>query len=241
MSFSPGVSAADDGGAGEDMTPYYDDGTCAIYHGDCRAILLLLDRCAVVTDPPYGIAHRSHGQRFREAAPIAGDDSLDLAMFVRAWAGDFPVVMFFSPYRPLVGWRSVLSWDKGEHVGIGGDRETCWKRDFELIGVSGNGPLLGQRDSAVLRYRAVLPPPSGHVAEKPEALMRYLLWKLGESKVCDPFMGSGTTLVACKRLGRKAIGIELEEKWCEIAAKRLSQGALDLFGEPTAAEVLADA
>ena len=74
-----------------------------------------------------------------------------------------------------------------------------------------------------------------HPAQKPVELM---LWCLSLSKtrgvVLDPFAGSGTTLVAAKRFGRKAIGIELEEKYCEIAAKRLAQGALDLFGEASA-------
>jgi DNA modification methylase len=211
------------------VTPYYQDEAVCIYHGDCREVLpRLLPPEAVVTDPPYGIGFKSHGQHFRDAAAIHGDESTELAEYVRNWARGKPVVMFFSPYRPLHGWRSVLAWDKGEHVGIGGDRETCWKRDFELIGVSDNGPLVGGRDSAVLRYRALFPPPTGHVAEKPEALMSYLIRRLGVSSVLDPFMGSGTTLVAAKRLGRKAIGIERERKYCDLANERLSQGALSL-------------
>ena len=69
-----------------------------------------------------------------------------------------------------------------------------------------------------------------HPTPKPELLMADLVMQFTDAgdTILDPFMGSGTTLVAAKRLGRKAIGIELEEKYCEIAAKRLSQGALNL-------------
>ena len=65
-----------------------------------------------------------------------------------------------------------------------------------------------------------------HPAAKPVELMRYLLWKVGGETILDPFMGSGTTLRAAKDLGRKAIGIEIEERYCEVAAKRLAQAVL---------------
>lgn len=213
------------------MRPYYKHDGITLFHGDCREVLPNLAVQPVVTDPPYGIGFASNGQWFRDPTPIAGDGSHDAAEWVRKWAGDEPVVMFFSPYRPMGGWRSVLVWDKGEHVGIGGDRETCWKRDFELIGVSGNGPLAGARDSAVLRHRALLPPPSGHFAEKPERLMRYLIWKINPASIVDPFMGSGTTLVAAKALRLQAFGIDIEERNCEIAARRLAQEVLPLGAE----------
>jgi site-specific DNA-methyltransferase (adenine-specific) len=216
------------------VTPYYSHAGIEIYHGDCREVMPGLGPVdAVITDPPYGIAVKSHGHWFVNAAAIAGDES----MGVGQWAIDAvrplktPLCVFASPYKPWPGeWRNVLAWDKGEHVGIGGDRETCWKRTVELIQIANNKPLPGKRDGAVLRFNAVSPPPSGHVAEKPVELMRYLVGKLSSpgDTILDPFMGSGTTLVAAKQLGRKAIGIEIEERYCEISARRLAQEVLPL-------------
>ena len=217
------------------MKPYYSDERAKIYHADCRDILPSIDASEIVvlvTDPPYGIDHKTHGQVFRNASPIAGDQDLVSADFVNSWAEArrAPTVMFFSPYRPLVGFRNVLVWSKGEHVGIGGDRETCWKRDFEMIGVTRNGPLRGKRESGVLFFPALLPPPSGHFAEKPVALMAYLIGKIGgRGTVIDPFCGSGSTLVAASDLGRRSIGVELDERWCEVAARRLANRTASLF------------
>lgn len=219
--------------------PYYEHAGITIYHGDCREIMLGLTADVLVTDPPYGIAIKSHGHRFKSASKIEGDKTMSIGK----WVVDFwmptgkTMCVFASPHLPWPGkWRNVLVWDKGGHVGIGGDRDTCWKRTIELVQVTNNRPLNGSRDGAVLRFNAVSPPPSGHVAEKPVPLMAYLLWKLTKELdvVLDPFMGSGTTLVAAKDLGRKAIGIEIEERYCEIAAKRLSQEVLPL-GESNAA------
>jgi site-specific DNA-methyltransferase (adenine-specific) len=171
--------------------------------------------------------------RFVGSEEIKGDQDATTAAAliddVLAWCADRPTAIFFSPYVPLRGeWRNVLCWDKGGHVGIGGDRKTCWKRTFELIAVRNNLPLNGKRDSAVLQFPALSPPPSGHFCEKPLDLMRYLIDKLSQpgDTIIDPFMGSGTTIRAAADRGRKSIGIEIEEKWCEIAANRLAQGVL---------------
>jgi len=198
------------------MKPYYEDEWATIYHGDCRAILEgIRDVDLVLMDPPYGINHESHGMLFCDAETIQGDQgdmAIALVEDVLAWAADRPLAMFFSPYAPVPGkWRNILAWDKGAHVGIGGDRKTCWKRTIEMIAVRNNRPLNGKRDSAVLRFNAVLPPPSGHFCEKPLPLMRYLVDKLTQpgDTIIDPFMGSGSTLRAAVDRGRKSIGIKI--------------------------------
>jgi site-specific DNA-methyltransferase (adenine-specific) len=204
-------------------------GPATLYLGDCRQILPTLGGIdAVVTDPPYGIAFKSNGQWFRRAEAIEGDGDTDMANWVASFADErsIPLAMFYSPFRPIpVQWRSVLCWSKGGHVGIGGDRETCWKRDFELIGIRNNRPLNGTRDSAVLQVNAVLPPPSGHFAEKPIRLMEYLVQKLTQPDelIADPFMGSGTTGVAAIRSGCRFLGIEINPQHFETACSRIRE------------------
>lgn len=209
-------------------------GDATLYHGDCMDVLPTLGKVdAVVTDPPYGIAHKTHGQRFVHAKPIAGDDSLEAYRWLESLR--VPLVAFFSPYRwPGISWRSVLCWHKGEDTGAGGDAATCWKRDIELIGVVRNSKLNGFRDSALVRYRARMDHQTGHFAQKPVLLMEYLISKLRNSLITDPFMGSGTTGVACMNLGRKFIGIELERKYFDIACERIEQAQkqVPLFQEP---------
>ena len=207
--------------------------------GDCLEVLKTIPAGsvdAVVMDAPYGIQHQSNGQIFLNAHRCQSDGNLDAMEWVCDWArslpSPLPMVCFFSPYKPpRIEWRSILVWNKGAHVGGGGDIETCWKRDHELIGVRNNGPLGGGRDSSVLHFNAVSPPPSGHFCEKPVELMRYLIEKVVPigGTVLDPFAGSGATGVAAMQCGRNFLGIEIEERWADIARRRIGEAASTLW------------
>jgi DNA modification methylase len=215
------------------VTPYYQDDLVTIYHGDCREWMPEAD--VVLTDPPYGIKYASGktGHDGGVALPgIVGDDDAALRDEVLAALGPLPAIVFGSwkVARPT-GTRHVLIWEKGDHVGMG-DLSMPWKPNIEEVYVLGSG-FIGYRGSSVLHYPAPVTWNSTHGGrthphEKPLALMVDLLIKCPRGTVLDPFMGSGTTLVAAKSLGRKAIGIEIEERYCEKAAQRCSQEVLGL-------------
>ncbi len=226
------------------MKPYYEEPGFTIYCGDCRellpTILLVGEVDLVVTDPPYGIALQNHNEgrspihhRRRKAGfGITGDENTSLGQAVLDSVDQYPVITFASPMKPWKGdWRQYLVWDKGPAVGGGGDVATCWKMTWELIQISDTLPLNGTRDEAVLRFHVSPCDSLLHPAQKPEALLRYLIYKASGSRatILDPFMGIGTTLRAAKELGKSAIGIEIEERYCEIAANRLAQSVFD-FG-----------
>lgn len=134
--------------------------------------------------------------------------------------------MIFGSWKkaPPVTPKGVLVWDKGPASGMG-DLSFPWKMSHEFIFVVGND-FEGSRDEGVLKgHRVVTWESKGrsHPTEKPVSLMAELIRKCPEGVILDPFMGSGSTLVAAQRLGRKAIGIECERKYCDVAADRLSQ------------------
>lgn len=211
------------------MKPTWERDGIQLYLGDCFEVLPTLGKVdAVVTDPPYGIAFESHGHWFKDSSAILGDKSVEVGEKVVKHFIDegVPIAAFCSPYKMWSGkFRNWLAWDKGEHVGIGGDRETCWKRTIEMIGVTNNRPLNGKRDGAALRFNAVSPPPSGHFCEKPIPLMCYLVEKLTNpgDVVFDPFMGSAATGEACVKLGRQFIGCEVEDRWFDYSIKRIER------------------
>lgn len=220
-------------------------GNAELWHGDCREILHGLQGVdAVVSDPPYGISLQNHGvkdgRRRVDEYAIAGDECQTAGLDVLAWADEkcLPVVFFASPRLPWPGdWRNWLAWDKGGAVGGGGDIKTCWKQTWELIQVRRNGPLAGPRDESVIRW-PVLPTDSTlHSCQKPVGLMAYLLSKLNPVFPLDPFMGSGSTGVACAQTGRKFVGIEIDRRHFDIACERVAsahaQGVL-LPPEPLA-------
>jgi hypothetical protein len=219
------------------MKPYYEHAGIAIYHGDCRDILPSLPAIGLLlADPPYGIALKNNDTRLSAGRwrdnKIVGDDTDEIGEFLTQFAFDrgLPTILFANPMRPWSGaWRQYLVWDKGGAVGGGGDTATCWKQTWELIQVSRTPQLSGGREEAVLRFPIRVDNMTLHPAQKPVSLLSYLISKVGSvaDPIVDPTCGVGSTILAAKNLGRQAIGIEVEEKYCEIAAKRLSQEVFD--------------
>lgn len=224
------------------MKPYYEHAGITIYHGDCREVLPQLDpsETVLVTDPPYGVAHRagsacnSEGMANRRASwhgmKIQGDGSTATRDAVLEWATERPCLVFgvWKSPRPA-GTVAMLVWDKGPAAG-GGALNVPWKASWEEIYVLGRG-FVGHRGEGVIKgHWAVTWEWAGrvHPHQKPVTLMVELIQKCPPGVILDPFMGSGTTLRAAKDLGRRAIGIEIEERYCEVAARRLSQEVLPL-------------
>jgi DNA modification methylase len=202
------------------VKPYYEQDGITIYHGDCLDVMPVAAD-VLVTDPPYGVGYScGWANRFRDVGIANDGDTVARDTVIAMWAGR-PALVFGSWKQPKPALTSaVLIWDKGT-VGMG-DLSIPWFPCTEEIYVIGSG-FVGTRTSAVMR---IVGRNTHHPTEKPEALMYALIARCPPGVVFDPFMGSGSTLVAAKRLGRAAIGVELEEKYCEIAAKRLAQGAL---------------
>jgi site-specific DNA-methyltransferase (adenine-specific) len=204
--------------------PYYEGSGIKIYNADCRKVLPWLERFdLLLTDPPYGIGRdgsrpstSKHGGR--KAYEFQGWDSetppdyvlqmcLDSAKEHVVWGANY----FPKVFDGSMGW---LVWDKGQDI--------C-SSDCELAYSSRKAALR----RLVLNRVALMKDGTTHPTQKPVALMRWCLSLFEDAKtIVDPFMGSGTTLVAAKLEGREAVGIEMNERYCESDAKRLSQGTL---------------
>lgn len=213
------------------MKPYYQDDFVTIYHADCREGLPGAD--VLVTDPPYGmkfVAARRGGEWNSRWAGVSieGDDSTAARDWVlERWIG--PALVFGTwKVPPPRSVRETLVWDKVVSTGMGA-LDIPWRPSWEEIYVLGHG-FTGNREHGVLRFPlpTLAPERKMHPTAKPPDLLRYLIGRCPDGVVLDPFMGSGTTLRAAKDLGRKAIGIEIEERYCEIAAQRMGQEVLDL-------------
>lgn len=211
---------------GDSMKPYYDDGKgIVIYHGDCREILPQLPKAdLVLTDPPYGHSFKHSGSSYdsgkwnkRRSELVIGDD----APFEPSHLIGFKDVVLWGANHyanrlpPSPGW---LIWDKrrGTSTNCQSDCELAWNKNggsARLFSHMWNGLC---RDSEIGIHL--------HPTQKPVALMK---WCLSFFPACiiilDPYCGSGPVLSACKDFGLQAIGIEIEERYCEIAARRLSQ------------------
>ena len=210
------------------IEPYYEADGITIYHGDCREILPLVHADIMVTDPPYGISYSTGHLRKDDPRnqAIENDDDPEVRNeILRLW-GDKSALVFgtWKIARPD-NVRQLLIWDKGDSPGMG-DLTLPWGPGHEEIYVFGHD-FAGKRKSNVLRHPTLSPTDRNrpaHPTPKPIPLMEDLVsYCLPEAVIVDPFMGSGSTLRAAKNLHRKAIGIEVEERYCEMAANGLGQ------------------
>ena len=195
--------------------PYFEDGSVVIYHGDCREVLPHLPPAELVfADPPFGINKAEWDVEFpmwsiplllatgSAVAITPGDDNLQRVMIA---LGD--------AYRGLMIGHCLNGVGKG---GIG-------FKNFVPIVVAGNIDGEYYRGQTAFDYCIAGDQPN-HPSSKPLTFVRWVLRRLcRRGTVIDPFMGSGTTLRAAKDLGLRAIGIEIDERYCEIAAKRMAQ------------------
>ncbi len=219
-------------------------GDATLYLGDCLEILPTLGKVdAVVTDPPYGIGYQSGWATDRLWAAgrsITNDESCrarDVALSMMPPDANTAMLIFGSrKTEPPRGTRQVLIWDKGPALGMGA-LDLPWKPAHEEIYVLGKGFVGGRNWHSVIAHhptQAMACNGRTHPNEKPVGLIERLLGWCPPGVILDPFMGSGTTGVACAKLGRKFIGIEIEPKYFDIACKRIEdayrQG--DMFIEP---------
>lgn len=227
--------------------PYYSDDLVTLYHGDNREITEWLDADAMVTDPPYGgwrqgrLKDKRGGYKAESAsrAGIIGDDSTAARnTALTMWGPDRPAILFGDlMLAPPAAARLVAVYakppDAGMRGAIGGVR-----RDLEAVylcgtawtsGLGGRSSLFRTMEAQQGSQHGIVARAGGHPHAKAQDVMRALIGLTpGGATIADPFAGSGSTLVAAAFLGRRAIGVELDEAFCEMAARRLSQGLLDL-------------
>jgi site-specific DNA-methyltransferase (adenine-specific) len=216
------------------IKPYYSDDLVELYHGDCREVTTWLDADVLVTDPPYGIAWRASGlhsdRALRESSiqSIVGDDSTVARDDVLDLWGDRPAVVFgaWREARPRRRITHRLIWHKaGRKPGVAPAAFFPVDEEIYLLGAGWQGsPSPSVITTTEARERQ--PADVGHPTPKPLGLMERLIEKCPPGVIAEPFAGSGSTLIAAKMLGRRAIGVELDERYCEIAARRLGQDTL---------------
>lgn len=232
------------------MPKYYEDSRVTLYHGDCREVIADLSSVDhIITDPPYSSATHS-GARTR----TTGARSESLVTFDE-WT-DEDMAEMFREFGRIVGgwviatmdWRHIAQLAVDTPRGLRFARFGVWVKPNSTPQLTGDRPAQGWEGVACLHSDGKRMSWNGggkrgvwtantinavdHPTAKPVPLVAEwvrLFTNHGDT-ILDPFAGSGTTLVAAAQEGRKAIGVELEERYCEIIARRLDQGVLDLGG-----------
>ena len=214
------------------MKPYYQDEWVTIYHGDCREILPQLEKVdLVLTDPPYGIGIAKwdttdyYDMLFEESYRLLGDGRYGFIFsskknFQRPpFAHDiFAVTKNFAQYRQHLGmidaWYPIIYFVKGKPR-----KDVTPKRNWFLLNTANTS-----------RNKDNPKTDNEHKTPKNMDIIKHIIenYSVGSNIILDPFLGSGTTAYCAKKLNRKCIGIEIEERYCEIAAKRCSQSVMAL-------------
>lgn len=226
--------------------PYYQDEHVTLYYGDCLTEHRgWLQADALVTDPPYGRdwkqgnikeARWLKAQDSDAHSGIANDgdttvrDAVLSAYSTRSWIafGDLMLQPPEATKLTAIYWKdSGTSGFRGAVAGVRRDAEAIYFGGRQATGLGGRSSVF--RFGGSVSGSHGLTGATGHPHTKPVSLMEALIELLPPGTIADPFAGSGSTLVAARNLGRKAIGVELEERYCEVVAKRLSQDVLD-FG-----------
>lgn len=221
------------------MKPYYQDDFVTLYHGDCREILSELTFDAIVTDPPYGIEGGKGGDARDFGKGRYEATWEDTPAYIESVAA--PVIAELAassvPMAVTCGIRNLYAYPPPADIGCFWTPASAthgpwgfstfqpilfYGRDWR----AGKGPLPSGRALTEAAEK------NGHPCPKPISGWTWLVDKVVAPglTVFDPFVGSGTTLRAAKDLNRRAIGVEIEERYCEIAARRMGQEVLDLGG-----------
>ena len=213
------------------LKPYYETELGKLYHGDCLEIMPQLEPVdLVLTDPPYGIADvwkggfgKKHGWNKADSVK-AFRNSWDTKpptqeVFDAIFAVSKKQIIWGGNYFKLPPSRCWLVWNKPERGFTLAEAELAWTNADNIVRVCD----CKRSDTGRI-----------HPTQKPTKLMFWCLglsWSKNATTILDPYLGSGTTAIACECLKRKWIGIEIEEKYCEIAAKRieLERKQLKLF------------
>lgn len=228
------------------MTPYYADEAVTLWHGDCLANSDWLTRGSVlITDPPYGINFT--GWSGSHPGGIANDHDFTAAAEALDWWAQWqkgPLAVFaghgslaptIAAVTAVHARTRIATWHKSNAKGAPGNP---WFADVEFIvcgvpewpQIIASGVIAARRNTGnpswTNRHDAYL-----HPTQKPVSLMEQVILSMPAGVIADPFAGSGSTLVAARNLGRKAVGVEIDESYCEAIAKRLDQGVLNFGGE----------
>ena len=234
------------------MAAYYSDDSVTLYHGDCREVLASMDDRSVdcvITDPPY--TERTHSKARKN-----GDSGIEAGVTTFASITDADLRSVLEDMGRLtrtwviatLDYRHSVAFDNEPPRGLKVQRLGVWVKTNPTPQITGDRPAQGWESIAYMHradcrskwngggkhgnYVTPIARPEGHPTAKPMSIVGdwVRLFSNPGDTVLDPFAGSGTTLRAAKNEGRRSIGVELDERYCELIAKRLSQGVLD-FGE----------